>query len=550
MNILRWRRKSKKKIKFKTLLLFACSLIMTTFAWFAYAKVLSPTLNIHMSSWDMKYYIGGQEKTNPIAIQIPTLYPAMPEQSVTVNIENNGETLVDIDYQISSLTIAGTTYELVYEGVAPTETNYIILGAPVLETDSGTGKKIYKAAIINDISEYPFTIEIEHTAQVAAGTTEYLKVTVNWVGDNNKLDTEWGYRVGEYLTTTGASSAITMEISIDSYQAENQAGGELVAPGILPSTTETIPYLPTGFSKVPGTTLDTGLVIKDPSGNEYVWIEVPKTATVYATAGLGLTTFSTTEYTNIENDLKAYSAEYRTQEEVKSYTGTGVSDTKYKNFKDAMLQSVYKNGGFYIGRYETGCTENPRNINSTTTSETPVIKQNAYPFNYVTCAQAQSLASGMESGTYTSSIMFGLQWDLVMTYLAKKGALPDNDAIKVDSTNWGNYKNNTYAITRPNANYSLDEGVNWLASPYEKEDDETSVILTTGANSTYSKQNIFDLAGNLTEWTFNLSFSGSTPVGGNGGDFTKEGTNSASIVNNEYKLTEKYKQVGFRVTIY
>ena len=292
MNILRLKRKSKKKIKFKTLLLFACSLIMTTFAWFAYSKVLSPTLNIHVSSWDMKYYIGAQEKTNPIAIQIPTLYPAMLEQSVTVDIQNNGETLVDIDYQISALTIAGTSYELVYEGVVPTTPNYIILGAPVLETDPVSSKKIYKAAIINDISDFPFTIEIEHTAQVAAGTREYLKVTVNWVGDNNVLDSEWGYRVGEYLTATGATSAINMEISIDSYQAENQAGEELVDPGILPSTAETIPYLPTGFSKVHGTTLDTGLVIKDSLGNEYVWIEVPKTATVYATAGLGITIFS------------------------------------------------------------------------------------------------------------------------------------------------------------------------------------------------------------------------------------------------------------------
>ena len=190
MNILRWKRKSKKKIKFKTLLLFVCSLIMTTFAWFAYAKVLSPTLNIHVSSWDMKYYIGLEEKTNPIAIQIPTLYPAMPEQSVTVNIENNGDTLVDIDYQISSLTIAGTSYELVYEGVAPTESNYIILGAPVLETDATSGKKIYKAAIINDISEFPFTIEIEHTAQVPAGAIENLKVTKNGEKESKKKKTK------------------------------------------------------------------------------------------------------------------------------------------------------------------------------------------------------------------------------------------------------------------------------------------------------------------------------------------------------------------------
>lgn len=46
--------------------------------------------------------------------------------------------------------------------------------------------------------------------------------------------------------------------------------------GELPSTDYTTPYLPTGFRKVSGTNLDTGLVIQDSAGNQYVWVEVPK----------------------------------------------------------------------------------------------------------------------------------------------------------------------------------------------------------------------------------------------------------------------------------
>lgn len=34
-------------------------------------------------------------------------------------------------------------------------------------------------------------------------------------------------------------------------------------------------YLPTGFSKVKGTSLETGLTIQDSKGNQYVWVEVP-----------------------------------------------------------------------------------------------------------------------------------------------------------------------------------------------------------------------------------------------------------------------------------
>ena len=57
----------------------------------------------------------------------------------------------------------------------------------------------------------------------------------------------------------------------------------------------------------------------------------------------------------------------------------------------------------------------------TAPTETPVIKQNAYPYNYVTCSQAQTLASNMEHGDRTTSLMFGVQWDLTLKYLEKKG---------------------------------------------------------------------------------------------------------------------------------
>ena len=67
-----------------------------------------------------------------------------------------------------------------------------------------------------------------------------------------------------------------------------------------------------------------------------------------------------------------------------------------------MLKSVYQNGGFYIGKYETGIEDTPRTSNTTLT-ETPVIKQNAYPYTYVTCSQAQTLASNMEHGDKTTS---------------------------------------------------------------------------------------------------------------------------------------------------
>lgn len=553
MNILRWKRKSKKKIKFKTLILFIFSLIMTTFAWFAYSKVLNTTMNLHMASWNMEYYIGEDKKTNPIGINIDTLYPTMPEQTVTVDIKNNGEKLVDIEHQVLSVTIIGTSYEILYEGQTKTSDNYIVIAPSVLSTDLATGKAIYKNVITNDISKFPFTIEVEHSAQVAAGGQGYLKVIVNWGGDNNELDSEWGYRVGEYFANNPtATSAISVQLSIDSYQADPD-GGELVET--LPTTLQTAPYLPTGFTRVPGTSLDTGLVITDASGNEYVWVEVPKNTTVYDTAGINITAFSDEEYTKIENDLKAYSSAYNTRDDAyTSYKAIGLSDDNYKALKKNALKSIYQNGGFYIGRYETGIESSFRTGQSESTpTETPVIKANAYPFNYVTCGQAQEIANKKSTADYTNSLMFGFQWDLVMKYLETSSAV-SGDEINTDSTSWGNYKNNKYNITKTNARYSFDNGATWSQVnsenvAYEKTT-EGNIMLTTGSNSVFSKQNIYDLVGNMAEWTLNVVFNGSTPVGGNGGDYLADGTTSASHRSTTYDSTSGLKQVGFRIAMF
>ena len=82
----------------------------------------------------------------------------------------------------------------------------------------------------------------------------------------------------------------------------------------LPTTETTKPYMPgDNFTVVAGTTLDNGLTIQDATenGNQYVWVEVPKTDTVYPNAGLNITEFTTDDYTNIENDLHTYTSTYR-----------------------------------------------------------------------------------------------------------------------------------------------------------------------------------------------------------------------------------------------
>ena len=555
MNILRWKRKSKKKIKLKTLVLFIFSLIMTTFAWFAYSRVLNTSLDIHMAAWDMKYSINGVEKTNPIGIEIPILYPTMPEQMVTVDIKNNGETLVDIVYEVQTITIIGKEYEIVNEGETNTSPDYIILSPAVLETDTETGIQTYKGVLTSDINQFPFTIEIEHSAQVEAAGEGYLKVTVNWIGDNNDLDSEWGYLVGEYLAANPTeTSVIHIGLSLNSYQA-NPEGTTITTT--MPSTAETQPYLPTGFSRVAGTNLNTGLVIKDGLGNEYVWVEVPKNATVYGTDGLNITEFTATEYQTIRTKLKTYTQSYKSDTYSDTfflYQAVGIAKEDYELLEQKMLKSIYQNGGFYIGRYETGIAKlEDIRTSSGDTTQTPVIKANSYPYNYLTCSQAQGLASGMASGDHTSSLMFGLQWDLVLKYIETKTELLVAD-LNADSTSWGNYRNNLYYITNTRSGYnyrneSTNKLLGWTQGKYDKTE-ASSILLKTGSSNMFRKQNIFDIAGNVWEYTFEYTANGSLPCSVRGGNYYSEGLGYQANRRGAYSTSSASDDIGFRVTIY
>lgn len=335
--------------------------------------------------------------------------------------------------------------------------------------------------------------------------------------------------------------------------------------GELPSTPETKPYFPSlDFVWVDGTDLDNGLVIEDRDGNQYVWVEVPKTNIVYTSSTTDIIAdangkFADDEYIAIENDLRTYTAIYRTKyvDEYCSDAATGLTSTQYTNLKNKMLQSVYQNGGFWVGKYETGIKQSTyRNLeissitNYSTEGQIPVSQPNKYPYNYVTCSQAQTLADSMNSGNYTSSLMFGVQWDLILKYLETKGATEEElKGNVIGSTDWGNYANANFDITNIKAQYSKNAGVTWLNAPYRKENE--SLFLTTGANEKRnSKQNICDLAGNLWEWTLEYSANPDYPCTCRGSRYAMYGSvgpvvvrgNNDTIVNSEF--------VGFRTVIY
>lgn len=319
----------------------------------------------------------------------------------------------------------------------------------------------------------------------------------------------------------------------------------------LPTGNGTIPYLPNNDFSYKEGDLDKGLVIKDKEGNEYVWVEVPFTIynnATYNSNGANKPS-SSADWENIEKCLKAYTSDY-------SDSSYNDRNTNFLEIYKKMLRSVYRNGGFWVGRYEAGYElgkdEAPRNFGADTGTEQPttqqmVIKKNAYPYTWVRYSQAQELATGMNYENCTSSLMFGIQWDLVLKFFETKNKATKSE-LTSDSTERGNYINNKWNITNANAKYSKDYGKSFTDCPYPKQSTSEFALLTTGADESFSVMNIYDIAGNVWELTLEFA-SNSSPCVFRGGSFGTSGTCCA-----KYRFCDTIDDylsgVGFRVGLW
>ena len=347
---------------------------------------------------------------------------------------------------------------------------------------------------------------------------------------------------------------------------------------------ETVPYLPSDdFHYDTSTSVDTGLVIKDASGNEYVWVVVPRTTAVYKTTGLGKTTFTDADYTSIENDLKEYTKTYRGST---SYSDTWyaddknegwLSETEYTELKNSMLKSVYENGGFYVGRYEAGIETTGTNRTSNTDknsdgkytmpSTTPVTKADAYPYTYVTRTQAQNLVSNVNSGTKTSSLMFGVQWDLVLAFMSRDTAkITSTDVLTKNSTVIGNYRDSVFQLSQTGKYATMSDGrlsstwnpsttstTNFVDSSRNKiaqSSDSNGILVTTGTSEKNKVMNIYDIAGNVWEWTLENTSDTNRPCAFRGGGCDNTGSGSPASSRNGDSTTTGNNGIGFRVSLW
>ena len=419
------------------------------------------------------------------------------------------------------------------------------------------------------------TLQTEKTSETdyAVGTVKQL-VSVNSTATNRyALGTEEGAKA--FSIPQGKVCKVRMYVwlegqDVDTINHASHGGGiELdvglikgaeVGEGVAEEPTEGGPYLPTGYSWVNADHTE----IKDPSNNQYVWISVPRDDTVYSATTLALdpNNLTTANLETIETELKEYTETYRAEGYEDEFYSTGqhgfADANAYNAHKNTMLASVFKNEGFYVGKYETGIADTEPDVVDNnheartaegTATQTPVIQADAYPYNFVTNRQAQELASTkFNGGGYTTSLMFGLQWDLVLKHLEVTNAATVYE-LETDSTEWGNYYNNTTYSTNSNGKYSTNNSSSWTDGGYNKTA-SGRVLLSTGASTEFERGGIYDLAGNVYEWTLEYTSSTSIPCAGRGGYCSSNGSVSPASRRNSSITTGADGGYGFRVSLF
>ena len=360
----------------------------------------------------------------------------------------------------------------------------------------------------------------------------------------------------------------------------------------------TTPPVPSGFSHVDGTEINSGYVIQDGDGNQFVWVPVDKNqkikinvtseakidsisltdpygdpiqlenttdlATTYNNEniepninGTYILTVTSGEETKTKElnvtslyALRMWELDMLTEEiaQAKGYenldqlmqdmgmpAGSTVEDTKNmicQAYKQGMVsntdknkESVNDNGGFYIARYEASYQDGKASSKVSTRTDNFYDNNqlaNGMLWNYISQTEALSKANEMyTSEDFTSSLPTGAAWDRTLSWLEETKQVSILKLVG-DSKTWGNYKDDTFT--------------------------NTTGLINTGNFSQTEKNHIFDLAGNLWEWTTESYSSGNRVF--RGGNYYYSGSENPASSRHSYGPGYTDDHVGFRVALY
>ena len=334
-------------------------------------------------------------------------------------------------------------------------------------------------------------------------------------GINNNIKEEKAQVVEEQ--TESKASEIVLENNKYMHVETDASGDEVPVPnGFVGSSATGEKEIDTGFVIYEGEeeVTDSNVQTAQTSRNQYVWIPVEDISKFYGTDANGKSWGKIYNFTTGTNSSSTFdevtgtyalnwsetngvmsissSRDYR-EPDVLSIDDTpyylkryGVSEDSQLDFLlrqqtdfKKMIYSVEKYGGFYIGRYETGDLSKEQVV--VQKGNTDIYRQAWYAM-YEKCKDLRGDNLNIKTG-----MIWGNQWDRTMQWLIESGAKTKEEIIS-DSTSWGNYSNATFQ-------YINSSGVT------ATKNENSSTRIPTGSSDYTKANNIYDLAGNVPEWT-------------------------------------------------
>ena len=280
-------------------------------------------------------------------------------------------------------------------------------------------------------------------------------------------------------------------------------------------------WIPEGFKVADdsASTVQGGVVVEDKDRNQFVWVPVATIADYKRTAYSP--NVATEETDTATNSIKI------------NYSS---SNSDY--FTEAMPEdektSVETYKGFYIGRYEAcdkESTEAHTLRSSNDVTKTVTIKANQAPYNNVTRTQAISLAEGFatkQGYKAKTKLVSSYAWDTTIEFLQKVNSDYGN------SSEEGNYKDTTFPYTD-------------ITGASQTKASNSQVLVPTGQTTPVC--NIYDMGGNVLEWTTESCSSTKYPYALRGGHCASGFANSPAGL--RYASPDAaYNGLGFRLTLF
>ena len=340
---------------------------------------------------------------------------------------------------------------------------------------------------------------ITDAASVYLGNTLYITFSYSITGGTTTVDKTIPYAVtanGTYtFTVTGTvnGKSYTKNVSVTVNQFKDVY--ELTySDGIV--------YMPEGFKIAKGSasTVQGGVVIEDKDGNQFVWVPVATIADYKRTWYTGYDSFS-------------------------DYSEALPEDEK---------TSVERYKGFYIGRYEAGDKESTvaktlRSSNDVT--KTVTIKANQAPYNYVRRTQAVSLAEGFatkQGYKAKTKLVSSYAWDTTIAFLQKV------NSDYGSSSEEGNYYDTTFSYTD-------------ITGATKTKASDSEVLVPTGQTTPVC--NIYDMGGNVWEWTTESYSSTTYPYAKRGGRYSGDFA-SGPAGSRFFDSDDANASYGFRLTLF